>query len=253
VCPDKAATVSSPTDITFCASESFTTTIQAQTDTTHESYSWFFNGQELLSTDSAITVSDPGVYELVVNFKDGCQGYSDDQVTIERLEVPTVSLSTTTIDSINYTLEIVGSRDSVANIRWFSGNTIVARNSYLFQTNSSGNYYAVFETPNGCTVSLEDQFVPVNVVGLPDYNLKPTDYKLYPNPASDRITIQLSNSMNDNFSYKIYNLEGRMVKEGQVKVIDQKIEIDLIDLVKGLYQVHFEVSGKFRVIKLLKE
>jgi subtilisin family serine protease len=57
-------------------------------------------------------------------------------------------------------------------------------------------------------------------------------YTVYPNPAKDRITVSLNGIIGE-VSLKIYDLQGRMVKDVYLYNLDS--EIDVSDLAKGVY------------------
>ncbi len=62
---------------------------------------------------------------------------------------------------------------------------------------------------------------------------------IYPNPVSDRITIQLSNELkNSNSTYKIVDLTGRIIASGILNVS----EIDVNQLLNGIYSLQINTE-----------
>jgi len=57
-------------------------------------------------------------------------------------------------------------------------------------------------------------------------------YTVYPNPASDMITVSL-NGIRGDVSLKIYDVQGRLVKDEFLYNLDT--QIDVSDLAKGVY------------------
>lgn len=75
-------------------------------------------------------------------------------------------------------------------------------------------------------------------------NLSDEKIKLYPNPASNKVIIE-TNSANDQFTFSIYNLEGRLVDE---KIISgEKVSVDVKHLPTGLYTYQLKNISSERV------
>lgn len=73
---------------------------------------------------------------------------------------------------------------------------------------------------------------------------------LYPNPASNSITIQNNNYDKDIFSFKIFDLSGKIVQTGSSKFNDH---IDIRSLIKGNYIIQIETKkGNQHSVKLIK-
>ena len=71
--------------------------------------------------------------------------------------------------------------------------------------------------------------------------------QLYPNPSVN--SIQIDGIIQKNINYKILNLEGKIILEG--KVINNQIEIS--DLMKGVYFISFQLDENVIVKKFVKE
>jgi len=63
---------------------------------------------------------------------------------------------------------------------------------------------------------------------------------IYPNPASDMITVIIDPSINPSLTLKIYNITGSLVKTELVKENQQQINVS--DLNNGIYMV--EIKSK---------
>ena len=73
--------------------------------------------------------------------------------------------------------------------------------------------------------------------------------KIYPNPASESLFVQLSGSDIDN-SYKIYNLIGKVVQEGAIG--NQKVKIHVEHLKRGYYIIKISNPNKVVAKKFMK-
>ena len=72
---------------------------------------------------------------------------------------------------------------------------------------------------------------------------------LYPNPASDIVTLNLGNTNNTDLTMNIYNLIGAFVKTEKLKQNQQQINVG--DLSNGIYIVELKSkdwSGKQKII-----
>jgi hypothetical protein len=57
--------------------------------------------------------------------------------------------------------------------------------------------------------------------------------RIYPNPAKDKLTIELSNGVSANDSFTIHSISGSLLKSGQIKTRNQIITVN--DLTPGIY------------------
>ena len=98
----------------------------------------------------------------------------------------------------------------------------------------SGSYNAVIPNSVGCdsTITLN---LTMNYTSLSD--LKTNAIKLYPNPAKDFVTIELTNEMIGK-QYLIFNELGQVVQTG--RMTSNKVIIPIDKMVTGSYSLHIE-------------
>lgn len=65
--------------------------------------------------------------------------------------------------------------------------------------------------------------------------------KLFPNPASQNITIVSENGIIN--SIKIYTTAGNLVKE-EINLFSKQVQLDIVNLIEGLYLCSIEVNGQ---------
>lgn len=70
--------------------------------------------------------------------------------------------------------------------------------------------------------------------------------KMYPNPATDILSIWFENKENEPLSYVIYNLQGMAVKEEEnaAAMNSSKLNVDVSKLRRGNYLLKFQIGGK---------
>ena len=76
------------------------------------------------------------------------------------------------------------------------------------------------------------------------------DFKMYPNPSSATVNIQLS-SGNDTASVDFYNMVGQLVYSK--KVTSTNKEIDITSLNTGIYMLRVQTNNKIGVQQFIKE
>ncbi len=89
----------------------------------------------------------------------------------------------------------------------------------------------------------ENMFVGTNQLSTNSNSL------IYPNPAKDFITIQ-SPTKNEDIAYKIYNLNGILLKEGELNQKESRISVK--ELPKGMYFIEIYINGEKSTQKWIK-
>jgi hypothetical protein len=78
------------------------------------------------------------------------------------------------------------------------------------------------------------------VTSIPEKTSGNTIFNLYPNPASDIITLNIDNKNNDDLTLNVYNVSGTLVKSEMLK--QNQRQINIWDLCNGVYVV--EITSK---------
>jgi len=76
-------------------------------------------------------------------------------------------------------------------------------------------------------------------------------FKMYPNPANDKITLEFTGYPEVNFKLSVYNLMGQLVIQQQLT--DPTSEIDIHQLATGMYVIKMEGKNFSSLRKLIKE
>ncbi len=169
---------------------------------------------------------------------------SDPCETPERLEV-TVNIITidigTTLNGTTITSNEIG-----ATYAWLdcdSNQLITNATDQSYTPTITGNY-AVVVTKENCSDTSE--CVMVSFVGLSKE--QNPNFKIYPNPVTEVLTIQVANLENGN-TFSILDQNGRNVKQGKLKIGETNIDIN--ELSNGLYvlKIGENESQTFKIIK----
>ncbi|MDR6300800.1 endonuclease [Mesonia maritima] len=114
----------------------------------------------------------------------------------------------------------------------------------------SGEVYIAFkyDTSNGeqATRWTVDSFKIFGEESLSVGNNELNSFSIFPNPATTEINIQVENT--PNFSYRIYNLTGKIIQENNNKNTEK---ISVADLSSGLYLLQLTSNGKTATKKLI--
>ena len=75
---------------------------------------------------------------------------------------------------------------------------------------------------------------------------------IYPNPARERITIQLENEPATN-QVVLFDLNGRMHDVTVTWMDTRVLELDLANLRPGLYYVRIDMGASYRMLRFVKQ
>ncbi|MCC5946108.1 MAG: T9SS type A sorting domain-containing protein [Bernardetiaceae bacterium] len=89
---------------------------------------------------------------------------------------------------------------------------------------------------------------PEEVVGIPKEEQPKTEYRIYPNPTSNRLRIEGRHS-----SWKLIDLQGRNIKQAEYNFAQSSSEISVLGLPKGLYLLQIFEDQNFQTKKIIVE
>ena len=89
-------------------------------------------------------------------------------------------------------------------------------------------------------------------VGLQDINENTKDIRTWPNPTTDILHVQLLDEGNRDYTYQLFNLNGKLLQGGHLT--DNSTEIDVRSLVSGVYLLRLENSlHQTQIVKFIKK
>ncbi|MFH0893794.1 MAG: T9SS type A sorting domain-containing protein [Bacteroidota bacterium] len=105
--------------------------------------------------------------------------------------------------------------------------------------------YRVLNVSNSC-ITVDTVTVTVLPVGVKELTKEAKEMKLYPNPSSENIIVELKTEQNEDYDLTVNNVLGEIVLKRKVQKTERTISLDVSDLPAGLYFVKFQnFSGKF--------
>jgi len=133
---------------------------------------------------------------------------------------------------------------------WYDDNgPIAGANGITFTPTYTGSFYAKSINSNGC-ISKASNSVYVAFAGISD--ITENDYKVYPNPFFDKVTIVFNNHENDNITISIYNSLGKLINTEKQYLKSNSTTLNTSNLEMGMYFLKLNIKGKTIVRKLIK-
>ncbi|MDY0143026.1 MAG: T9SS type A sorting domain-containing protein [Bacteroidales bacterium] len=226
-------------------------------------------------------LTEPGIYDTTLISQHGCDSIITLELSVgdfyrsyinasickgETYSQNGFNLSTSATDTLFYTA--TNGCDSIVILNLavnptyttelfdtISRGTIYSKNSFeIFATNISGDFIFTntFETVFGCDSVLN---LHLNILAEPEDSteISSTDFgfMLYPNPASEEITLISENHIDKTLDFIIYDIFGKIVFRGVINKDETNIEIETF--APGIYFVKiFANIEKGNSMKFLK-
>ena len=146
-------------------------------------------------------------------------------------DVPTASFDGTQNES---TVSFVSTSTGVTTYSWdFGDGTTSDEENPTHTYAANGTYEVILTVTNQCgEVETSSSFIiNVNAVTEADFG----NMKVYPNPASDYITISLENILGDDIQLSIIDVQGKIVTSGVINT--NKHTINTTNLLNGTYML----------------
>ena len=177
-------------------------------------YHWN-NGQ----TDSVLIHAPVGTYQVTVRDSTGC--LVNDTIAIGTQTPPSATISLLPNDTLKTSLS--------SSYQWYlNGSAITGATSQYYVAQQNGNYDVVIIDSTGCTSSASSPIYIGNLTGIDEIN--GTGVRLYPNPATNSVTIFSDNSST---ILKLCDLTGRELISKEISGKMNNFDISLF--ANGVY------------------
>ncbi len=132
-----------------------------------------------------------------------------------------------------------------SNCQWFfNGVALNNQNCYLDNL-SKGIYYAITTDSNNCKyITLEINYNPSNI----NENLLEQSIKIFPNPSTNFVNIEIENNIKQKIEFEIYNQLGKLLIYN--KMDNNKSIVNIENLQNGIYLIRFKIDNHYFTKKL---
>jgi len=97
-------------------------------------------------------------------------------------------------------------------------------------------------------------FLPVHSQVNRNVVVEFVSFKIYPNPATEIVTIDLpANWQENNLKFEIFSLSGQVLNNMQTTIYKETVRLDLGKLPKGIYFVKLSCEGETGLRKIVKQ
>ncbi len=104
-------------------------------------------------------------------------------------------------------------------------------------TAQSGEFFIVFASNNSINGAGWECYYSPDFVGIDDVERNENDLMLFPNPASENVTVLLPKNLDEEVQITVYNITGAKVYDNSTKIgnNDESIYLNVSDYQKGIY------------------
>ncbi len=215
---------------TFCAGESGV--LELSSPYAFEVVRWRRNGSEIQGqTGKTLEVVESGVYHAVIRYDGGCLSETKEfEVKVNPLPVGEIE-----VDG-----NILTAPEGDYTYQWFrNGAKLEGETSRMFTAELMGEYFVELASLAGCKANLEA--VTLTISGLFNRPVNVAkDLKIYPNPASDRVILELPDGvLSEKPSILLYASDGKEVTNSVQMTVLNGTEVDILvnRLAKGTYLI----------------
>lgn len=142
------------------------------------------------------------------------------------------------------------------NYQWFRNDTLLQngpQNYFILQGYYQGVYKLKVLDPCNCTFNSDTLFV-AHTTGIKKASGNTLNLSIAPNPATNKINVQLNSAAQGAFRFRIYNILGRKVFEADSKFdADNKKVIDISNYAPGLYILNVENREGKATMKFIRQ
>ncbi len=227
-------------ETTFC--EGDFVTLQTLGDDPNFTYNWYLDGF-LFESGSSIMANISGNYELEVQNEVGCVTYSElFEVTVNPLPEAIISVEDQLLTST-----------ANESYQWYLEGVIIPNaTNQLYMAEVEGNYSVQVMDSNGCSAFSESVFVMVTSTQTIE---SISTVELFPNPASDIVTLRFESDKSNVYELTVLNTIGQIIHTQQTDgfIGNQQATIDVENWESGVYLLQIRDQDQFLYRKIIVE
>lgn len=190
-------------------------------------------------TSSCIYANHAGNYYVTVSDANSCSAVSN------HLPISTFPLQQVSLTIKGDTLIV---NNAVAYQWYFNDTPLVGTNVATYVATQTGHYTVEITDSNGCHTFSNP--VTVTVSGIALVNNKQSTFSIFPNPASNYVTLNIDETMLGSTA-TVYDITGKKMAAFQLKTLNSKLSTE--NFASGLYFVTIENEKGRSTKKLMIE
>ena len=201
-------------------------------------YQWTGNvGVVSFALAPVVTAISNETFNLVVTDANGCT--ASDNMLLEVSPLPQVS----TITSFNDTLYA----SQALNYQWYLNNVLIAGATDNFIIPVANGDYTVQATDpvTGCS-ALSTPFTYLSTAVNVIENIAAS---VYPNPASDKLMVEVPSSFGRDINYQLINMLGSVMSSGTLSPTNASVDVSTLP--QGCYSLLLESDNKFSASRII--
>ena len=199
-----------------------------------------------LTTSWSSSAADSSVMKLYTVFS-GDMDNSNDTLseTIGIKTSPEIDLGEVN-DTVNTTLpHVLDAGAGNQSYSWSTGAT-----SQTLNVTIPGTYSVTVTGTNGCSSS-KTVYVSTGVF-IRDFNREELDVTVYPNPATEKLFIEIGSGINEELLVELYSQEGNVIRQSSIKPYESfNSHIEVRDLPSGVYFLRIFNNSRIHVSKII--
>ncbi len=227
----------------ICAQESVTFTAQASNIGNAPIYQWKLNGTNVgTNLPTFATNSLQNLDKLTLEVQTNLSCGNPPKVISQTVEMTVKAKPAKPAIAHTSLYELKSSVEGDSYL-WYKDNTLITNNLPTLRVDKLGKY-KVMITKNGCSSPTSEEFV-LNSESLQRF-ADLVEVKLFPNPTSGKVTLNIINNQGSAIDIQVYNNLGKIVSTQRVEAsetIDSKVVLDLTNYGQGIY--HAKITNQF--------
>jgi hypothetical protein len=212
-------------------------------------FQWYMDGAIIPgATNSSYFALMAGSFNATKTNQNGCSDSSTTATTITVNPLPSVSLAPSgtinfcTGDSVEISISAGAGNGS---FQWYlSGSAISGATNPTYFATSKGSYNLEKTNLNGCTDSAAVATMLVDTCNIGLFELNGSSFDIYPNPASDLVTIDFNSFTNTDITeLQLVGIDGKTIRVFNIKHAHSNgMSINVSDVNTGIYFIRMTTS-----------
>jgi hypothetical protein len=223
------------------------------------SYQWF-DEDGLINTHPQLNISEDGRYWVVMKDIYTCSATDTVNIITDQDPITSRFLVATFVNTGDSVRFVQLSYPDPVSYAWDFKDGITSSNSdpvHIYLRGGDFDASLTVTDPNNCS-DMKSKVITVRFVGPEDELEVEVPFTeiirsgIYPNPASDRINLEIELNQETEILISIYAVNGKFIQSKSITLKDRDVEFDVSQLAKGVYILKVSINKSERVMRFVK-